>query len=670
MKRKQEHKFVLFRDQILDLLLASTLFELRNSILAFFSYYVCPIERSVRAKKEKNEKNMAAVDVTKWRKDPGFFASTHHPSPAPLSKEEWFEFVTTTRSHKLTEHWQSNLRAGVTVALVSIPLSFSLSIAGGGTPEQGIVTAFWAGLISSIFGGSHFNIVGPTAALSGILSAESAKHGTDILPFLALYTAMFLFLFLIFRLDKIISYVPTSVSHGFSVGVAIGIAVGRLGAGLGMKGLPPAETIVGKVNVLITHLDLAQGRDTLFFLSQTALMFLFMKRWPKVPWMIFFTAFGIAAGYLLPTGSLTLLNQQFPSIEPSLYMPPPLMASWFRFLPSPSSVPKVDALRHSLNLTKAGHPGVASATTTSASADLSHHLLDSDLFVSAFGAAVVGLLESLLSARIANMMLAGDEDGDVLNRAYSSKRETFGLGLGNLVCAFVGGIPATAALARTALNVRSGAYSRVSTVIGSVVLAVVSLLLLPTFTFLPAPAVASILAITAYRMLDVGEIVEMFHADKKSMFSVLFTAYCSVTVDTFTGLVLGTAVLVFLNWEYFKFAKLELIEDKSNQSAAVVFRTPVTFANLQEVDAFLENVFADYADDVPRAVDEGTFHNHKPHMYFDLEHCLSVDFDGMQTLGRTMKRWRRSILFSSVELAHAEHLGEAVLEVIQHYAEN
>ena len=115
---------------------------------------------------------------------------------------------------------KNNWKSGITVSLVSIPLSISLAVAANATPLMGIITAIWAGLLASILGGSNFNVVGPTGALSGILAIFAISHGADALPGLAIVTGLIIIIFFVFHLEKYIILIPSSVIHGFTLGVA------------------------------------------------------------------------------------------------------------------------------------------------------------------------------------------------------------------------------------------------------------------------------------------------------------------------------------------------------------------------------------------------------------------------------------------------------------------
>lgn len=118
------------------------------------------------------------------------------------------------------EDLKNNWKSGLTVSLVSVPLSVSLAIANGGTPVMGIITALYAGFFSALLGGSGYNVHGPTGALSGIVAGYAAQFGDGVLPFLAILSGIICALFFFFRLDRYVMFIPSAVMHGFTFGVA------------------------------------------------------------------------------------------------------------------------------------------------------------------------------------------------------------------------------------------------------------------------------------------------------------------------------------------------------------------------------------------------------------------------------------------------------------------
>jgi SulP family sulfate permease len=142
----------------------------------------------------------------------------------------------------LFKNIQNNWKSGITVSLVSIPLSVSLAVASQTSPVIGILTAVWAGLIASIFGGSNYNIIGPTGALSGILAAYALMYGPATLAPLAIVAGIFILIAYIAKLERFLVFVPGSTVQGFTLGVAVIISLGQLNFALGLSHLPKHES--------------------------------------------------------------------------------------------------------------------------------------------------------------------------------------------------------------------------------------------------------------------------------------------------------------------------------------------------------------------------------------------------------------------------------------------
>ena len=268
--------------------------------------------------------------------------------------------VPTIKGRKFSHEIIANLTPGITVALVSLPLSISLAIAADATPVQGIVTAVWAGLSSAVLGGSHYNIVGPTGALSGILSSFSVRYGPSVQPLLAMLSGVFCFMVWVFHLERYFVFIPGAVMHGwgagdggrarasppaygrppprsFTLGVAFIITLNQLNFATGLPPLKRHEKFLDNIYESITHLHLtsgcaggggvpcpsalpASGRAELplgwcppatrgspappplgrfavvFFLVSYVALTRLQKRFNKVPWAIVLAVFGIVWG--------------------------------------------------------------------------------------------------------------------------------------------------------------------------------------------------------------------------------------------------------------------------------------------------------------------------------------------------------------------------------------
>lgn len=394
---------------------------------------------------------------------------------------------------KIKQNWKS----GLTVSFVSIPLSISLALAAGATPLMGIITAVWAGILASVFGGSNYNIVGPTGALSGILIVYALKYGPASLSWLAILAGLMTLVVYFFRWHRYIVFIPSSVIHGFTIGVAFIIAAGQFNSAFGLSGLVAHEKLIENLYESLIHLN----QMNLFAFGLFAIGLIFLLIWKKLgsklPGVIVLAPIGMVLGYLAQNGfvhvSLQTLYSKFGDISGSMWT------------------------LHKINF-----------------------IWSQDIFIGALAVCLVAILETLMSAKIADGMT---------KTKHRSRKEVLGVGLANIFSGLFGGIPATAALARTTLNVKSNANDKMSATISSVLIFVISAVLLSLFKYLPMPVVASILVFTAVQMVEAHHAVRIYTHDKTAFFVLVVVALITVIEDPMVGIVVGSALalLVFAN---------------------------------------------------------------------------------------------------------------------------
>lgn len=398
---------------------------------------------------------------------------------------------------KISQNWKSAL----TVSLVSIPLSLALAIASGATPTEGIITAFWAGLLGAILGGSDFNVIGPTGALSGLLVSYAIVHGYETLPLIAIFAGLFILVSYILKLDRYIIFIPRSVVHGFTLGVAFIIGLGQLDNALGLNGIPKKEKLLENVWISLGHISEAQWAIFGIFLVSTLFILFWNKKFPKVPGAILMAFVGIVLAVILQkTNSpfqLMTLGDKYPDIHSSLFENIFSKLSW--------------------------------AT-----------VLDKGIWMISMATAVIAILETLLSGQIAENM-----SGVKFNRS----KEVLGLGIANIGSGLMGGIPATAALARTALNLKSGANHRTSGLLSAIFVGIIALFLFSFFKLLPMAIIASILVVVAVNMVEKRHFIHLIENEKTSFFLSMFVAVVTVAEDPIAGILTGTfiALLIFAN---------------------------------------------------------------------------------------------------------------------------
>lgn len=393
---------------------------------------------------------------------------------------------------RLKSNWQS----GLTVALVSIPLSISLAIASGATPIMGIITAIWAGLIAAIFGGSNYNVIGPAGALTGILAAYALIYGFETLPMVALVAGGIILIAWLLRLDRYMVFVPGSTIYGFTLGVAIIIALNQLNTALGLVGLPKHKEFIDNVLESLKHLGQGDPLAFIVFLVFFGSLVVLAKLLPKIPGAIVVAPIGIIFGYLTTTSNFLGLNlatigSTFPNLQTSLVI-----------------LPKFGFNEH--------------------------------IIISGMAVAFVAILETMLAAKIADGMT---------KTIYNERKEMLGLGLANIASGMAGGLPATGVLVRTSLNVKSGANHKTSSGLNAIFVALISLVLFGWFSYIPMAVIAAILVFAAMRMVEVEHFKRYFVHDKIGFILALVVAAVTVYKDPTVGLIFGTAasLLVFMD---------------------------------------------------------------------------------------------------------------------------
>ncbi len=413
---------------------------------------------------------------------------------------------------KLSQNW----RSGLTVALVSLPLSIALSIASGAGPVPGVITAFWAGMVAAIFGGSEFNIVGPAGALTTILSGFALVYGPENLPFLAILVGLIIFLIYIFRLERYLILVPSSVVYGFATGVAVLIAFGQINDALGLtvKTSPHfLENLEHQIDFLLNNgINVA---TLVVFLVSFSILLILKKFLPKIPGVVVVAILGIILGLILTnfglteninwfgiSGSVQTLDQKFAGkIQASLFNPPNLIT----FQPILTDFSKASSL-------------LSIAIVT----------------------AVIAVLETLITAKLADSMT---------KTKFNSHKEVLGLSLANLASGIMGGLSATGVFLRAGLNVKSGASHRTSAIIAALTTGFLAMLFLNYFKYIPMAVIAAILMNTAIGLIEIHKFQEFWKEDKKSFIVMIVVATLTVFEDASIGILIGVvlALLFFVN---------------------------------------------------------------------------------------------------------------------------
>lgn len=384
-------------------------------------------------------------------------------------------------------HPRQNLLAGLTVSLVALPLALAFGVASGAGAGAGLVTAIVAGAVAAVFGGSNLQVSGPTGAMTVVLIPVVHRFGVDGVLTVGLLAGAILVVAALLRLGRAARYLPAPVIEGFTAGIAVVITLQQLPAALGVAGGGDKAWRSAWSAVRQFAAD-PRPWPIAVALSVAAVM-LAGARWrPGVP----FSLLAIAAVAVLARLAHLPLAQ-------------------IGTLPDGLSAPSLGFL----------DPG-AIAT----------------LLPSALAVAALGALESLLSATVA--------DGMTVGQRHDPDRELFGQGLANLVVPLFGGVPATAAIARTAVNVRSGANSRLAACTHALGLAVVVYLAAPWVSQIPIAALAGVLIATCVQMVEVGSLVTLARATRADALVLAATFAVTVAIDLVTAVAVGIAVAVVL----------------------------------------------------------------------------------------------------------------------------
>ncbi len=385
----------------------------------------------------------------------------------------------------------SDLAAGVTVAMVALPLSLAIAIASGAEPGKGLVTAIVAGFLISLLGGSRVQIGGPTGAFIVVVFGVIADHGYDGLVLATLMAGVILLVAGYLRLGRLIRFVPAAVVNGFTIGIAVIIATSQLSDLFGLHtGKLPAD-FLDKLPVLWEAWETFSGAALTVGVGTMALILLFLRLAPKLPGLIVAVAItsAVVALAFLPVDTI---HSRFGALPNHLPMP---------------HLPKITAAR----------------------------LIE--LTPSAFTIAFLAAIESLLSALVADGMIGSK---------HRSNAEVIAQGFANIGSALFGGMPATGAIARTATNVRAGGKTPVAGIVAALTVMLIMLFFAHWAGYLAMPALAGLLLLTAWNMSEPHKWRGYLSAKKSDQFLLLLTLALTVLADLTVAIGTGVALgLIF-----------------------------------------------------------------------------------------------------------------------------
>ncbi|MTA47297.1 MAG: sodium-independent anion transporter, partial [Actinobacteria bacterium] len=391
------------------------------------------------------------------------------------------------------------LISGVTVAIVALPLAIGFGIIAGMSAAAGISTAIIAGFIAGLFGGSRFQVSGPTGAMTVVLIPVINKFGIAAIPTLGLMAGLIVIAMSLIRLGSLINKVPNCVVEGFTVGIAIVISLQQLPFAFGVIKGEGDRTLVVAIHTVQKAVAIGVHWQTLLVVFITlAIKFNIVKIVESFKIRMYFPA---SFSALLLT---TLIVKAF-----------------------------------DFNVATIGNIPRNVSTYTSPILSSGEYL---SLITPALSIAVLVAIESLLSARVAD-----DISNVPSDKKFQPNQELFGQGLATTLASVFGGMPATGAIARTNVNVRSGASTRLASMIHSVVLLVIVIFLAPIFSQIPSAAIAGVLIGTSFRIFNKASMLEIFKSSKSNIFIYIATAVVTVSVDLIWGIGFGIALYLLIN---------------------------------------------------------------------------------------------------------------------------
>jgi SulP family sulfate permease len=483
------------------------------------------------------------------------------------------------------KHWLNNILAGVIVGVVALPLAMAFAIASGAKPEQGLYTAIVAGGLTSLFGGSRVQIAGPTGAFIVILAGITAKYGIEGLQVATLMAGGILVLMGMTKLGGVIKYIPDPVIVGFTSGIGVIIFVGQWKDFFGLNPLPGADHFHQKFWHLIQAFPALQLETTALGVLTLAALLISSHVLKRIPAPLVAMSITTVVQWHFHFEGVATIGSAFGGI--------------------PQSLPqfRLPAMTFSEVL---------------------------QLIGPAFTIALLGAIESLLSAVVADSMTGTKHDAN---------QELIGQGIANIFSPLFGGFASTGAIARTATNIRNGASSPLAGIVHTLTLVAIVLLMAPLASLIPLSALAAILFVVAYNMSELHRFSHMVRtAPKPDVAVLLITFLLTVFGDLVIAVNIGVmlAALLFMK----RMSEAVAIEQQSHEAGTeeingasfnlppktVVFAMegPFFFGAAERLETALEAV-----------------HGHAETLILRLEKVPFIDATGLQSLWNLLDNCKR-----------------------------
>ncbi len=387
----------------------------------------------------------------------------------------------------LRRTWRGDLLAGLTVGIVALPLALGFGVSSGAGAESGIVTAIVAGIIAAVFGGSNVQVSGPTGAMVVVIGPIVAAHGPGVVAIVSLMAGVVVVVGGALKLGRLVSFIPWPVIEGFTLGIAATIFLQQVPESIGSKPGPSSNAFVAAVQ----SFDHVTVTSVLWPLATVVVVVAIMLVAPRIHRQLPGSLIAIIVVGVIATVA---------------HLPLARLGALPSSLPAPSL------------------PSLGSASLVS--------LIGPALTVAALAA-----IESLLSARVAASLA---DTGP-----YNADRELVGQGLASIASGFFGGMPATGAIARTVVNVRSGGRTRAAAIVHALVLLVVVYLAASLVSQIPLAALGGVLMLTSVRMVSPVVVRSVVRSSRSDAVVFILTALITVSFDLIVAVGIGIAVAAF-----------------------------------------------------------------------------------------------------------------------------
>ncbi|MCA5894969.1 SulP family inorganic anion transporter [Isoptericola sp. NEAU-Y5] len=385
----------------------------------------------------------------------------------------------------------ADLVAGLTVGVVALPLALAFGVSSGVGPAAGLVTAVVAGVVAAVFGGSRFQVSGPTGAMAVVLAPIVAQHGLPSVALVSVLAGIVVLAAGLLRLGRVVTFIPWPVVEGFTLGIAAIIFLQQVPAAVAVEGPVGENTLATAVQVTAEAVA-SPSLTTAWTLGTVAAVAAVMLALPRLS--------GAIPASLVAVAAATVVAEV-----------------------AHAPLARIGALPDSLPVPTMPTVGVGAL---------------GDLAGAALAVAALAAIESLLSARVAASMEPG---GSV----YEPDRELVGQGLASVAAGLFGGMPATGAIARTAVNIRSGARTRLAAVVHALVILAVIYLATGPVSRIPLAALSGVLMVTAFRMTGARTIRAVLGSTRSDAVTFVVTAVVTVAFDLIQAVEIGLVVAAF-----------------------------------------------------------------------------------------------------------------------------